>query len=374
MEEVTNYTDSGYPADVIYLDFQRLFDKFPQRRLLMKLDVHGIVGNILMWTENWLSIESNELYSMHVFRMDRCNEWNTTRISFRSTLFVTFINDIYDCVAGKILKFADDTKTYHTVISVDVSALQSDLSNLVAWSKECQMLFNVEKCKVMHIGYNNVQAEYVMNDVKLEYVSEEKDFRVIISDDLKSRKQCSEAMKKANRILGMIKRNFADRSRETIISLYKTLVRLHLEYFSTIWSPHYDKNIKQIESVQRRATKLVIGMQGLQYNEKLKQLGLMQLERQRVRSDLIETFKTINGEYDLNRYLFFQLEEGGRKGHGQKLFTRRFRLDIRKCAFCNRVVDNWNSLSASCINCNTINTFKKHLLPELELGAVQFYS
>jgi len=58
----------------------------------------------------------------------------------------------------------------------DVSALQPNLSNLVAWSKEWQMLFNVEKCKVMHIRYNNVQAEYIMNDVKLQCVSDEKDW------------------------------------------------------------------------------------------------------------------------------------------------------------------------------------------------------
>jgi len=92
------------------------------------------------------------------------------------------------------------------------------------------MLFNIEKCMVMHIGNNNVQAEYVMNDVKLECVSDEKDLAVIVSNDLKSGKQCNEAVKKANRILGIIKRNFTDRSRETIISLYKTLVRLYLEY------------------------------------------------------------------------------------------------------------------------------------------------
>jgi len=91
-------------------------------------------------------------------------------------LFVMFVNAIDDCVAGKILKFADDAKIYGTVISAeDVSALQSDLSSLVAWSKEWQMLFNVEKCKVMHIGCNSVQAEYVINTVKLECVSDEKD-------------------------------------------------------------------------------------------------------------------------------------------------------------------------------------------------------
>jgi len=100
----------------------------------------------------------------------------------------------------------------------------------------------------------------------------------------------------------------------------------------------------------------------------------MRFERRRVRSDLIKTYKIMNGKYDLNRDLFFQLKEGGRKGHDQKLFKRGFRLDIRKYAFCNTVIDNWNSLSTDCVNCNSINTFKQHPLPELESGAVQFYS
>ena len=87
------------------------------------------------------------------------------------------------------------------------------------------------------MGYNNKQADYVMDDVNLECVTEEKDLGVIISEDLKCEKQCSEAVKKANRMLGMIKRNFTDRSKETIIPLYNSLVRPHLEYCSQIWSP-----------------------------------------------------------------------------------------------------------------------------------------
>ena len=77
----------------------------------------------------------------------------------------------------------------------------------------------------------------------------------------------SSAALKANRILGMIKRNFVDRSSDTIITLYKSLVRPHLEYCSQIWSPHLMKDIKLIESVQRRATKLVQGIEHLSYDE-----------------------------------------------------------------------------------------------------------
>ena len=162
-----------------------------------------------------------------------------------------------------------------------------------------------------------------------------KDFGVIISEDLECEKQCSEAVKKANRMLGMIKRNFIDRSKETIIPLYKSLVRPHLEYCCQIWIPYYKKDIKLIEGVPRRATKLVAGMQDFNYNDRLKMLGLQRLEERRMRSDLIETFKILNRKYDINPELelFFQLDEGDRRGHDQKLVKKRFRLNVRKCVF-----------------------------------------
>ena len=69
--------------------------------------------------------------------------------------------------------------------------------------------------------------------VKLECVSDEKDLGVIISQDLEWVKQCSEAVRKANKMLGMIKHNFVI-SKETIIPLYISLVRPHIEYCSQV--------------------------------------------------------------------------------------------------------------------------------------------
>ena len=113
-------------------------------------------------------------------------------------------------------------------------------------------------------------------------------------------------------------------------------------------------------------------MQGVSYDDRLKQLGLMKLEVRRMRIDLLDTFKIVNGKYDINPELFFQLDESGRRGHDQKLFKKRFRLENRKYVFSNRVIDNWNMLPASCVNCSTINTFKKQVSSELESEAVKF--
>ena len=142
---------------------------------------------------------------------------------------------------------------------------------------------------------------------KLECVSEGKDLGVIVSDDLKWEQQCSQTVAKANKVLGLIKRNFIDRSKEAIIPLFKSLVRPHLEYCCQIWNPHYIKDIKLVEGVQRRATKIVWGMENLDYEERLNRLGLMRLDRSRVRSDLLETFKIINEYYDLTVDTFFNL-------------------------------------------------------------------
>ena len=98
----------------------------------------------------------------------------------------------------------------------------------------------------------------------------------------------------------MIKRNFTDRSQATLIPLYKSLVRPHLEYCCSVWNPHFRKDIELIEGVQRRATKLVKDVEHLHYNDRLEHLGLMCLHTRRIRSDLIDTYKIINGIYNVN--------------------------------------------------------------------------
>jgi len=71
------------------------------------------------------------------------------------------------------------------------------------------MLFNVGKCKVMHLGRANTHKDYYTNSKKMENTSTEKDLGVIITSDLKSSQQCSPSHAKANRILGMIKRTIS---------------------------------------------------------------------------------------------------------------------------------------------------------------------
>ena len=110
-------------------------------------------------------------------------------------LSLIYINDLDYGIKNWILKFADDTKILSRVNNPeDCVCLQRDLDNLVRWSKEWQMLFNVGKCKVMHLGRANMNTDYYMNSKKLENTS----MGVIITSDLKSSQQCSQSYVKAN--------------------------------------------------------------------------------------------------------------------------------------------------------------------------------
>uniref|UniRef100_A0A8C3FA90 Reverse transcriptase domain-containing protein n=1 Tax=Chrysemys picta bellii TaxID=8478 RepID=A0A8C3FA90_CHRPI len=202
-----------------------------------------------------------------------------------------FINDLEKGVNSEVAKFADDTKLLKIVkTKADCDELQKDLTKLSDWTTKWQMKCNVDKCKVMHIGKNNPNYTYNMMGANLATTSQEKDLGVIVDSSLKTSTQCAEAVKKANRMLGIIKKGIEN----ILLPLYKSMVRPHLEYCIQMWSPHLKKDILALEKVQKRATKMIKGLERVPYEERLKRLGLFSLEKRRLRGDMIEVYKIMS--------------------------------------------------------------------------------
>ena len=133
---------------------------------------------------------------------------------------------------------------------------------------------------------------------------------VTMNANMKVSEQCRIAASKGNQFLGMIPRNITYKEKSLIIPLYKAIVRPHLEYCIQAWNPYLRKDVDMLEKIQRRATKLIPGLNDLTYEERLKECGLTTLETRRLRGDQIEVFKILNGYENIDYNIFSKLRKG----------------------------------------------------------------
>ena len=202
----------------------------------------------------------------------------------------------------------------------------------------------------MHYGNQEVIHTYTMQEDGVQRnvteTKEEKDLGVLFDLLLKFSKHVGLIASRANRILGVIKRSFDHIDHEMFCILYKTLIRPHLEYAKSIWSPLLQKDKEMLEKVQRRATKIISEIKDLPYQDRLEALKIPTLSYRRLRGDLIHVYKIMHGVNDVQKEVFFEIsnEETGTRGNSMKIQQKHARLNIRKNSFTHRIVSPWNRL------------------------------
>jgi hypothetical protein len=372
LDRATKAVDEGKSVDIFYLDFAKAFDKVPRRRLIAKLQAKGLRPDVTAWISDWLTGRTQRV-TVGGSQSGECNvDSGVPQGSVLGPcLFTVFIDDLevdieLSDLGTFIVKFADDTKGLQEITSdEDRAKMQRALDILSEWADIWGMEFNVEKCKVMHVGKHNPQFEYYMRGTKLKTTEEEKDVGVYVTKNLKPSSQCHRAAVRATAVLNQLKKNFHYRDKRTFVRLYIQYVRPHLEFAAPAWSPWNIGDQEELEQVQQKAVRMVSGLKGTTYEERCEELGIQTLKERRQKQDLTLAHKFVVGGLE-GGDMFHRLDQPGRittrqAGDPGSLATKYARTDTRKYSFGLRVTEAWNKLDSETRNSATSKQFKARL-------------
>ncbi|KAK4829490.1 hypothetical protein QYF61_004980 [Mycteria americana] len=206
--------------------------------------------------------------------------------------------------------YSNDTKLCRSVdLPEGRKALQRDRDRLDRWAQASCMRFNKAKCQVLHLGRNNPMQRYGLGEERLE--------------------SCL-----AVKAPGCV----------------------------AFWAPHSKRDIEVLECIQRRATKLVKGLEHKSDEEWLRELGLFSLEKRRLRGDLLALYNYLKGGCSQEGAgLFSQVTSDRTRGNGLGLRQGRFTLDIGKFYFTEMVIKHWNRLPSEVAESPSLEVFKRRL-------------
>ena len=377
--------DSGSQIDMIILDFSKAFDTVPHSKLLHKMKLYGVDGNINAWLCDFLTIRKMKVV------VDGEESDSVTEDSgvpqgtvLGPLLFLCHINDLPDAVRSTVCLFADDCLLYRSIRNRDDHlALERALQQLETWAHTWGMRFNAKKCYLMSINQKSTHF-YQLDSHILQQVPDNPYLGVTLSDNMKWNSHISKISKKANSTLGFLKRNLKHCPQDSRRTAYLSLVRSTLEYSSIVWDPYLQKDIDKLEKVQRQAARFITGNyisrdQGC-VSQMLAELNLPPLQDRRKANRLIFLYKVVEGLVPAMQSHDYLTSIRGKRlikpkeytdcvtsniidkqsTNNSKCFkTLQCTSEIYKYSFFPRTIIDWNHLDDNIVRADTVDGFRR---------------
>ena len=258
-------------------------------------------------------------------------------------------------------------------IDEDKKQMQEDLETIFKWARDNRMKFNESKFEQMAYGMiENITVDPYKNsngdDIQVKDTV--KDLGVFTTNDLLFKDHIAKIVNSSKVVMGMLFRTFSTRERVPMIKMFNTYIKSKLEYCSIVWSPAQQTLINELEKIQKTFTSKIKGMEGLNYHERLKSLGMYSLERRRDRYMIIYGWQQIEGVKEN----ILELETSWR-GTGRLMITKRIpnqvdgrrlrRTDVTRIynSPSKKIQRLFNSIPKKLRNITEVSTdtFKSHL-------------
>ena len=366
--DVIKQVDGGHAVDLIFLDFSKAFDVVNHTVLIDKLAALGFSAQMLEWIQSFL-VGRSMLVSVGGFDSESYSVLSGVPQGsvLGPLLFLIYVNNLANSLQCKWYAFADDFKLYISYNKNSglegVSALQRDLDSLVTVSESWNLKLNYSKCVVMKFGVRtaarDVRSGYFLGDTELSQVQSHRDLGVIVDPSLRFHDHVNDIVRKSSGLSNGLLRSTVCRSRDFMLSVFISHIRPLLDYCSTVWNMGFLGDCRKLESVQRRWTKEVLGLEEMDYNSRLRDLGLYSVYGRMLRCDLLKLWKVFHAEVDVGLAdIFERHSHASTRGHRFKLSVPRCRTEIRRRFLNVRSVDVWNGLPAGAVELDTLGRFK----------------
>jgi len=358
----------GQQIDSVVLDFSKAFDKVCHRLLHHKLNFYGIQGLTNQWIAAFLSNRSQQVVvnGEHSSPMDVLSGVPQGSV-IGPVLFLCYINDLPQAAQSEVRLFADDAILYRKITSQDDHGiLQQDLRNLERWEQVWKMSFNATKCETITFTRKRAPIKniYSLHDTELKAVNSTKYLGITLSSNLSWSKHVEITVGKANKALGLVKRNLKVAPKEVKSSAYLCLVRPHLEYGASIWDPHTAGDASRLEAVQRRAARFCCR----RYHnlssptQMISELKWMELGRRRQFARLALLYKLTHDLLNINvQQLLVPVTRPSRHSHPYTYHKLHSSQNYYNSSFFPRTINDWNNLKASQVTAPSIEAFSSGL-------------